>query len=40
MVSRQEDIGSTSMPVMMLIMLPYFGVIFFNDNPEALRIMS
>lgn len=40
MVSRQEDIGSTSMPVMMLIMLPYFGVIFFNDNPGALRIMS
>lgn len=40
MVSRQEDIGSTSMPVMMLIMLPYFGVIFFNDNPEALQIMS
>lgn len=40
MVSRQEDIGSTSMPVMLMIMLPYFGVIFFNDNPEALRIMS
>ena len=40
LVSRQEDIGSTSMPVMMLIMIPYFAVIFFNDNPEALRIMS
>lgn len=40
LVSRQEDIGSTSMPVMLLIMLPYFGVIFFNDNPDALRIMS
>lgn len=40
LVSRQEDIGSTSMPVMMLIMLPYFAVIFLNDNPEALRIMS
>ncbi|MDO4920019.1 ABC transporter permease [Kocuria sp.] len=40
MVSRQEDIGSTSMPVMLLIMLPYFAVIFFNSNPEALRIMS
>lgn len=40
LVSRQEDIGSTSMPVMMLIMLPYFAVIFFNDNPEALRIMA
>lgn len=40
LVSRQEDIGSTSMPVMMLIMLPYFAVIFFNDNPDALRIMA
>lgn len=40
LVSRQEDIGSTSMPVMMLIMIPYFAVIFFNDNPEALRIMA
>ncbi|MDY6056171.1 ABC transporter permease [Micrococcus sp.] len=40
MVSRQEDIGSTSMPVMLMIMLPYFAVIFFNNNPEALRIMS
>lgn len=40
LVSRQEDIGSTSMPVMMLIMLPYFAVIFFNDNPEAMRIMA
>lgn len=40
MVSRQEDVGSTSMPVLLMIMLPYFGVIFFNDNPDALRIMS
>ena len=40
LVSRQEDIGSTSMPVMMLIMIPYVAVIFFNDNPEALRIMA
>ena len=40
LVSRQEDIGSTSLPVMMLIMLPYFAVIFFKDDPQALRIMS
>lgn len=40
LVSRQEDIGSTSMPVMMLIMLPYFAVLFLNDNPEALRVMA
>lgn len=25
---------------MMLVMLPYIGVILFNDNPQALAIMS
>ena len=28
------------MPVTMLVMLPYFAVIFFNDNPTVLAIMS
>lgn len=40
MVSRQEDIGSTTAPLTMLVMLPYFLVIFFNDNPLVLGIMS
>jgi ABC-2 type transport system permease protein len=40
MVSRQEDIGSTTTPLTMLIMAPYFLVIFFNDNPVVLAIMS
>jgi len=40
LVSRQEDIGSVTSPVMILIMLPYFGVIMFNDNPTVLAIMS
>ncbi|WP_166980061.1 ABC transporter permease [Paramicrobacterium fandaimingii] len=40
MVSRQEDIGSTTTPVTMLVMLPYFLVIFFHDNPLVLGIMS
>ncbi|MFD5214355.1 ABC transporter permease [Microbacterium sp. NPDC058345] len=40
MVSRQEDIGATTMPLMMLVMAPYFLVIFFNDNPLVLTIMS
>jgi len=40
MVSRQEDIGSTTMPLTMLVMAPYFLVIFFNDNPTVLAIMS
>ncbi|GAB2525490.1 ABC transporter permease [Paramicrobacterium agarici] len=40
MVSRQEDIGSTTTPVTMLVMLPYFLVIIFHDNPLVLGIMS
>lgn len=40
MVSRQEDIGSTTTPVMLLVMAPYFLVIFFNDNPTVMAIMS
>ena len=40
MVSRQEDIGATTTPVTMLVMLPYFAVIFFNDNPLVVSVMS
>ncbi|WP_144831486.1 ABC transporter permease [Microbacterium sp. BH-3-3-3] len=40
MVSRQENIGATTTPITMLIMAPYFLVIFFNDNPVVLTIMS
>jgi len=40
MVSRQEDLGSTMTPVTMLIMLPYFAIIFFNDNAAVLTVMS
>ncbi|MEV1128873.1 ABC transporter permease [Agromyces sp. NPDC049794] len=40
MVSRAEDIGSVSTPVTMLVMIPYLLVIFFNDNPTVLAIMS
>lgn len=40
LVSRQEDIGSVTSPVMMLVMLPYIAIILFNDNPQALAIMS
>lgn len=40
MVSRQEDIGSTTTPLMFLVMAPYFLVIFFNDNPVVLTVMS
>ena len=40
MVSRQEDIGSTTMPLMMLVMAPYILVIIFNDNPLVMTILS
>ncbi|WP_310019719.1 ABC transporter permease [Microbacterium resistens] len=40
MVSRQEDIGSTTMPITMLVMAPYVLVIVFNDNPLVMAIMS
>lgn len=40
LVSRAEDIGSVTTPVTMLVMIPYFLVIFFNDNPVVLTIMS
>lgn len=40
LVSRVEDVGSVLTPAMMLTMLPYFGVIFFNDNETVLNILS
>jgi len=40
MVSRQEDIGSTTTPVTMLVMIPYFVTVFLNDNPVVVTVMS
>jgi len=40
LVSRQEDIGSTTFPLTMLIVAPYILVITLNDNPAALAVMS
>ncbi|WP_127794862.1 ABC transporter permease [Agromyces sp. LHK192] len=40
LVSRAEDIGSVTMPVTVLVMIPYFLIIFFNDNPTVLAVMS
>lgn len=40
LVSRQEDVGSATSPVMILVMLPYIMVIAFNDSPLVLGIMS
>lgn len=40
LVSRTEDLGSALTPVTMLVMIPYFGVIFFKDNDLILTVMS
>lgn len=40
LVSRQEEVQSTVSPVTMLVMIPYFLVIFLNDNDTVLTIMS
>lgn len=40
LVSRQEDVGSATAPVMTLVMLPYVLVIVFFNNPTVLTVMS
>jgi len=40
LVSRQEDVQATVTPVTMLVMIPYFLMIFLNGNPLAMTIMS
>jgi ABC-2 type transport system permease protein len=40
LVSRQEDVQTTVTPVSMLVMIPYFVVIFLNDNDLVVTIMS
>jgi ABC-2 type transport system permease protein len=40
MVSRMEDIGTTTTPLILIIMAPYFLVIFLWNNPVVLTVMS
>lgn len=40
LVSRMEDTGTVLQPVTWLVMLPYFLIIFFNDNELIVGIMS
>ncbi|MCC8250704.1 ABC transporter permease [Saccharothrix luteola] len=40
LVSRQEDLGSSMGLVMLLVMGPYFGVMFFSDNVAVLTVLS
>lgn len=40
LVSRQEDTGTVMTPAMMLVMLPYFGVVFFAENETVMTVLS
>ncbi|MDM4762275.1 ABC transporter permease [Galbitalea sp. SE-J8] len=40
LVSRQEDLASAVSPVTMLVMIPYFLIVFFNQNDTVVAIMS
>ena len=40
LVSRQEDSGAVITPAMMMVMIPYFGVVFFSDNSLIMTILS
>ncbi|SIR00400.1 ABC-2 type transport system permease protein [Micromonospora avicenniae] len=40
LVNRQEDLTGVSTPVQLVVMLPFFAVIFLNDNATAMRILS
>jgi ABC-2 type transport system permease protein len=40
LVSRVEDVGTTTTPVTFLVMIPYFLVVFFFDDPTVLTVMS
>ncbi|EHR62378.1 ABC transporter permease [Saccharomonospora cyanea] len=40
LVSRQEDLGATMGLAMMLVMGPYFAVMFFSDNETVMTVLS
>ncbi|MCL2089937.1 MAG: ABC transporter permease [Micrococcales bacterium] len=40
LVSRQEDLSAVVQPMVWLIMLPYFAVLFFNGRPTVLTVLS
>jgi ABC-2 type transport system permease protein len=40
LVNRQEDLAGASMPMQIVLMVPFFAVIGLQDNPLAMKIMS
>lgn len=40
LASRQEDVNTTSAPIQLLVMLPFFAVVFLSDNPVVMTVLS
>ncbi|MBG0559875.1 ABC transporter permease [Actinoplanes aureus] len=40
LAARQEDLGSTSGTVQMVVLIPFFAVLFLRDNAAALQFLS
>jgi ABC-2 type transport system permease protein len=40
LAARQEDLGSTSGTAQMIVLIPFFAVIFLRDNPAVLKTLS
>ncbi|MEV6298686.1 ABC transporter permease [Actinoplanes sp. NPDC051861] len=40
LAARQEDLGSTSVPMQMVVLIPFFAVIFLQDNAAAQKVLS
>ena len=40
LAARQEDLGSTSGTVQMIVLIPFFAVLFLRDNAAALQVLS
>ncbi|RRD46411.1 ABC transporter permease [Tessaracoccus sp. OH4464_COT-324] len=40
LVSRSEDLGSATQPMIWLVMLPYFAMAFAPTNPTLLKVMT
>lgn len=40
LVSRVEEVGSVIQPAVWIVMIPYFGVVFFATNPTIMTILS
>ena len=40
LAARQEDLGSTSSSVQMVVLVPFFAVLFLRDNAVALKALS